>query len=149
VVRIEQFGVEDRARLRLALEIRRRVFVDEQGVPLEEEADEHDEGDPLAVHALAVEAGGAAVGTGRFYEAAPGCAQIGRMAVLAGFRDRGVGAQILGALLAEAGRRGFHRARLLAQLQAIPFYERAGFVAGGERIVDGGILHQPMEATLG
>ncbi|MBV9647708.1 MAG: GNAT family N-acetyltransferase [Candidatus Eremiobacteraeota bacterium] len=130
--------------MKAALDIRRTVFVDEQGVPLEEEIDEHDLSDADAVHALAYQ-DDAPRGTGRFYESEPGCAQIGRMAVLPAHRDAGVGRTVLDALVGEALRRGYVRARLIAQIRAIPFYERVGFRVYGEPILDGGILHQPME----
>ena len=130
-----------------ALDVRRRVFVDEQGVPLEEEVDEHDLSDARAVHALAFD-GEAVLGTGRFYEAEPGCVQIGRMAVRAEHRGKGVGRALLDALLEEAVRKAYRSARLLAQVDAIAFYERAGFSVAGEPVMDGGILHRPMEAAL-
>jgi predicted GNAT family N-acyltransferase len=139
--------MHDAPRLEEALAIRLRVFVEEQGVPLDEEIDAHDRDDPGALHALARE-GRVAAGTGRFYAAAPGIAQIGRMAVLAPWRGRGVGGLLLGALVAEARRRGFARARLDAQVGAVHFYRRAGFRESGERLWDAGILHQPMTLEL-
>ena len=57
--------------------IRIRVFVHEQGVPMEEEMDE---ADADAVHALAL-LGTLPVGTGRLLILPDGEAQIGRMAV--------------------------------------------------------------------
>ena len=74
-----------------ALAIRLRVFVEEQGVPLDLEIDEHDRSDAAARHAL-VRTGGVAVGTGRYYAADERTAQIGRMAVLAPSRGSGAGA---------------------------------------------------------
>ncbi|MGH7728377.1 MAG: GNAT family N-acetyltransferase, partial [Vulcanimicrobiaceae bacterium] len=62
----ELFGVDDGARMREALAIRVRVFVEEQGVPAEEEVDAHDRDDPRARHALA-RLRGRALGAGRFY----------------------------------------------------------------------------------
>jgi predicted GNAT family N-acyltransferase len=149
-MQIEVFGVSDSKRMRQALAIRQRVFVDEQGVPLAEEIDEHDLTDPEAVHALAAE-GTLALGTGRFYVLDATRVQIGRMAVLPEARSRGAGRALLAALMAEACRRGYVRASLLAQLRAIPFYERAGFALEGLEavpVLDGGILHQPMEGPL-
>ena len=144
---IELFSVADEDRIREALAIRQRVFVDEQGVPLDEEIDEHDLTDPDAVHALA-RADSVAIGTGRFYPLVAGGVQIGRMAVLAEARRAGVGRAILNALIAEAMRRGFRRGALLAQVDATAFYERAGFGACGACVWDAGILHQPMERAL-
>ncbi len=136
--------------MRRAVAIRVRVFVEEQGVPLAEEADPHDETDAGAVHALAV-VDGVAVGTGRYYPLDERRVQIGRMAVLPGWRGIGAGRLLLEALMREAATRGFTRACLLAQVSAISFYERAGFSPAGEpgpRIWDAGILHQTMERDL-
>ena len=109
---------------------------------------EHDRTDPAAVHALAYD-GVQAVGTGRFYPLDARTVQLGRMAVLAEHRGKRAGVEILGALEAEAIRRGFERAHLWAQTHAIGFYGRAGFAAEGDTVWDGGILHQPMSHTLG
>jgi predicted GNAT family N-acyltransferase len=125
------------------LAIRLNVFVYEQGVPLDEELDEHD---PAALHLLAF-LDGQAAGTGRYY-AEGERAVIGRMAVLPWARGRGVGGAILAELLAQAQRSGLRTASLAAQLYARPFYARYGFVAGGPHFLDGGILHQRMERAL-
>ena len=117
-------------------------------MPLEEEQDDHDWSDRDAVHALAFE-GSVALGTGRFYESSPGCAQIGRMAVASASRGAGVGSAILEALMMEGRRRGLERAALLAQVHAIPFYERHGFLAVAGPVLDGGILHRLMEREFG
>jgi len=124
------------------------VFVDEQGVPLELEIDEHDRDDFNAVHALAREEDGTAIGTGRFYELDPSSARIGRMAVDADRRKCGAGARLLEALIAEAQRRGFTRARLDAQTSAVDFYRKAGFQDDGAPFWEVGILHQPMSRQL-
>ena len=131
----------------MALDIRTRVFVDEQGVPLDEEIDGHDRTDPDAVHALAYDAG-RAIGTGRFCIAEPGTAQIGRMAVLPEARGAGAGKALLDTLVTEARRRGYARAYLLAQIHARDFYRKAGFVDDGGRIWDAGIEHQPRRLAL-
>jgi len=130
-----------------ALAIRLRVFVDEQGVPLELEIDEHDRDDPATLHVLARE-DGRAIATGRFYVLSESRVQIGRMAVLPDARGRGAGAAILVALEAEARRRGFSEAQLDAQTHATGFYRKFGFNDAGPQHLDAGILHQPMRKTL-
>jgi len=133
--------------MRAALAIRTRVFVGEQGVPPEEEIDEHDRSDPRAVHAL-VRAGANVVGAGRFYVREPGTVQIGRMAVEPGARGTGAGRALLDALVDAARRAGFRRAHLHAQTHARGFYLKAGFRDDGEALWDAGILHQPMSLEL-
>jgi predicted GNAT family N-acyltransferase len=147
IVIVELFDIGDAPRLEEALAIRMRVFVEEQSVPLDLEIDEHDRDDPAARHAL-VRVAGRAVATGRYYLLDADAVQIGRLAVLAGWRGQGVGARLLDALLDEARRGGFGRASLDAQTQALDFYRKAGFAEEGETFFDAGILHQRMTRTL-
>src|SRR5690348_5535972 len=79
--------------------IRTEVFILEQRVP---EQDEWDELDAVCLHVLAVDAEGAAIGTGRLTPDG----KIGRMAVLKEWRGSGVGTDILEFLLAAARDRG-------------------------------------------
>ncbi len=145
---VELFDISDAERMSRALAIRLRVFVEEQGVPPDEEIDAHDRDDPIAVHALARDASGTPVGTGRYYVTEPGVVQIGRMAVLAETRGTGAGAALLRALVDEARRRGYLRAHLHAQVHARDFYRKSGFSDDGETLWDAGILHQPMSLEL-
>jgi predicted GNAT family N-acyltransferase len=119
-----------------AAPIRFAVFVEEQKVPAEMELDEHDE---VCVHVIA-RSGGRAVGTGRLLPDG----HIGRMAVLAQARGRGVGAAMLLALMEKARLRGDKEVALSAQTHAIGFYRKHGFVAQGPQYLDAGIAHQSM-----
>ena len=126
-----------------AYAVRRAVFQDEQGVPAEIEFDADDDS---AIHMIAA-ADGAVVGTGRVVLRAD-YAKIGRMAVLPGWRQHGIGRALLDALLREAAQQGAPRAVLHAQVQAIGFYARAGFIAVGDEFDEAGILHRRMERPL-
>jgi predicted GNAT family N-acyltransferase len=117
--------------------IRQAVFIYEQAVPEELEWDGLD---PVCAHVLAWNEIGEAVGTARIQ--AEGT--IGRMAVLKGWRGRGVGAALLRTLLDMAARQGLSRVTLSAQTHAIGFYERAGFHVVGEPFMDAGIPHRLM-----
>ena len=117
--------------------IRREVFVIEQRVP---EGMEWDGLDGACVHALANAADGTAIGTGRL---APD-GRIGRMAVLADWRGRGVGAAVLAALIESARARGMRALHLHAQTHAIAFYERFGFAVHGPEFDEAGIPHREM-----
>ncbi|HEX4942997.1 MAG TPA: GNAT family N-acetyltransferase [Usitatibacteraceae bacterium] len=121
--------------------IRTTVFVVEQNVPAGLEMDGRD-GD--CAHALAETADGEPIGTGRLMPDG----RIGRMAVLASWRGRGVGAAILDALMAEAKRRGFRETYLHAQSHAQAFYARHGYVVEGDEYLEAGIPHIGMRATL-
>lgn len=138
-VRLADF-VTDYAALRA---VRFAVFVDEQRVPADEELDERD---AECLHVLASE-GKTPIGTGRLDVAAGG--KIGRVAVAAGHRGRGVGAALMHKLHALAAEHGLRAVWCNAQVSAIPFYERLGYrVADGERFFEAGIEHARMEAEL-
>lgn len=119
-------------------EIRRQVFILEQNVPRELEWDDKDE---AALHVMAVNAGGDSIGTGRISSQG----QIGRMAVLSDWRNRGVGGAILRRLLQIARQTDLPGLYLNAQHAAIPFYRRHGFIPVGAPFVEAGIMHQRMQ----
>lgn len=121
--------------------VRETVFVQEQGVPL---ALEWDELDPLCHHVVARDGRGQPIGTGRLTPKHT----IGRMAVLADWRGRGVGDALLGALVAQARELGWRELSLHAQVSAIGFYARHGFLPCGERFMEAGIEHQTMRLLV-
>ena len=121
--------------------VRDEVFVGEQGVPVELE---HDALDPLCTHVVARLLDGTPVGTARLSPER----HIGRMAVRAPWRGRGVGDALLLALVEEARKRGWPEVRLNSQASAIGFYERHGFQPEGERFMEAGIEHQAMRRIL-
>ena len=121
--------------------LRFAIFVGEQNVPPGIELDEMDE---KSLHALAFDDAGKPIGTGRLLPDG----RIGRMAVVKEWRRRGVGADLLEALVEEARRRGFREVKLSAQLQAAEFYRAHGFVAEGKVYEEAGILHQAMRRSL-
>jgi tRNA(adenine34) deaminase len=120
--------------------IRFEVFVEEQGVPAEEEVDKFD---PISIHAIAW-INGQAAGCGRLLPDG----HIGRMAVRKAFRGKNVGAQLLLHLMARARQRGDIESVLSAQTHAMGFYEKYGFVAEGDEYLDCDIPHRDMRATL-
>ena len=124
--------------------IRKQVFIAEQGVPEELELDELD---LSALHALAYQ-DDQCVGTGRLVNLGNGQAQIGRMAVLPNFRGQGIGREILERLLLAATAEGASSLILHAQLTAMPFYEKLGFVGQGSLYEEAGIPHRNMMLLL-
>lgn len=121
--------------------LRHAVFVQEQGIPAEIEADALD---ALALHAVATNRFGMAVGTGRAVFAEDGSARIGRMAVLASVRGAGVGAALLAALVGGCRARGAREVMLHAQADAVAFYRQHGFQPRGPSFQEAGIEHQEM-----
>jgi predicted GNAT family N-acyltransferase len=133
----------DAGEVRAAIELRHDVFVVEQRVPLEDEVDEHDE---TALHLVAID-DGRIVATCRLVEEGD-IAKLGRMAVAAPARRRGIASALLVEAEARARARGAHRIALAAQTGALALYERAGYRAYGERFLDAGIEHLMMEKPL-
>jgi predicted GNAT family N-acyltransferase len=128
-----------------AREIRLRVFVGEQKIPVEEE---WDDADAVCVHAVAYNRLGMAVGTGRLLPAEGSVSKIGRMAVHEVLRGSGVGRQILRHLMAAAETRGDKKIVLHAQVSAVGFYQRDGFSQTGEPFQEAGIAHVAMRRAL-
>ena len=124
--------------------VRQGVFIWEQKVPAELELDEFD---PLAAHALAY-LDGHCIGTGRLVDLGVGQAQIGRMAVLAPFRNQGVGSLLLKNLIGLASSQGIKSIILHSQVAAIPFYEKQGFGTQGSIYAEAGIPHRNMILVL-
>ena len=135
---------QDAERIAECLDVRRRVFVDEQAVLLDEEVDGLD---PECVHFLA-ELAGRPVGAARLRDAGGGVAKAERVAVLREIRGQGVGAALMRALERTARERGFREVLLGAQLTAIAFYERLGYVVEGEEFLDARIRHRWMRKVI-
>jgi predicted GNAT family N-acyltransferase len=129
-----------------AMALRDAVFAAEQGIPA---ALMSDDADAAALHALALNRAGLAVGSGRLVTLPNGVGKIGRMAVHAGVRGAGVGGQLLRALVDAGHRHGLAELVLHAQTSAEAFYRRAGWVAEGEVFEEAGVPHQTMRLRLG
>ena len=121
--------------------VREAVFMREQGVSAELEWDGLDEG---CRHVLALNDKGEAIGCGRITQNA----HIGRMAVLREWRGRKIGTALLAALLDEACNKAYAEVELSAQVQALPFYRRFGFVEEGEVFMDADMPHRKMRLRL-
>lgn len=124
----------------MATPIRFKVFVDEQGVPPEEELDALD---AECLHAV-ITLDHQAIATGRLCPDG----RIGRMAVLKEFRGEGFGGLLLSALIEAARDQGHSEVYLHAQCQALRFYESLGFVAEGPVFAEAGIDHRLMRRSL-
>lgn len=128
-----------------AAAIRHAAFTQEQGI---DAALDDDGADASAVHVLARNRLGQAVGTGRLLRGEAGVGRIGRMAVIAPLRGAAVGRQLLDALVQAARARGDREAMLHAQASAVGFYRRLGWQPRGEPFAEAGIEHQEMVLPL-
>jgi predicted GNAT family N-acyltransferase len=133
----------DRDEIDQALALREQVFCVEQGVPL---AADQDGLDDLAIQVVAVEAG-RVIGTCRVLVEG-GVGLLGRMAVDAPARGRGLGPAILAAAEQSARDAGARLMRLHAQRYVEDMYAAAGYTPYGEPFVEEGIPHVGMEKAL-
>ena len=143
-VDIVEYGIEEgnwASLASFASVVREEVFVGEQGVPADME---YDASDPTSLHVLARGPDGEAIGTGRLL--ADG--HIGRLAVLAAWRNMGVGTALMCRLTEVARIRGQTRLVLNAQVSAMGFYQRLGYAPVGVEFMEAGIPHVTMVRHL-
>lgn len=132
------------AELQEAFEVRRQVFVQEQGVS------EHlvfDGQDREALH-IVVRDGGRVIGSARVQFLADSRAKLERMAVLNRYRRKGIGREMLLFLDAVWEDRQVQQVVIHAQLAVVPFYESCGFDPVGVPFEEAGIKHIKMRKQL-
>ena len=122
--------------------VREEVFIKEQHVPLYIEWDEYDE---TAIHLLAVDTQGQAVGCARILVDQ---AKIGRMGVLKTWRGHGLGCALLEKAIEICKSHHINRISLSSQTHAIKFYEKAGFMVVSEPYIDANIWHVDMQLAV-
>lgn len=126
------------------LSIRHEVFVKGQNVPVNEEIDGKD--GESEHYLLKVDGQAAGVARVRFIARD---AKIERVAILDAFQNKGLGKQLMQAILDDL-KQNEHLAQacLGSQTHAIPFYERLGFTVCSEEYMDAGIPHKDMRCRL-
>jgi predicted GNAT family N-acyltransferase len=122
--------------------IRFNVFVDEQNVPAGIEMDDRD---PHCIHLLAL-LNEEPIGTARIDIEKSG--KIGRLAVLASYRRRGVGRELMERCHVIAHAHGLDEVWCNAQFVAVPFYEGLGYSVTGGEFEEAGITHLKMTMAL-
>ena len=135
--------VSDLRDLDAAFTIREKVFVQGQGVPADDEYDQHDRQATTRHYLVRVD--GQPAGAARWRPTDKGV-KLERFAVLDGFRGHGVGTALVRQVLADVQAEAPDAAQvyLHAQLQAIPLYERTGFEKVGEMFEECDIQHYKM-----
>jgi predicted GNAT family N-acyltransferase len=135
--------ISDLRDLDAAFTIREKVFVQGQGVPADDEYDQHDR-QATTRHYLAL-VDGQPAGAARWRPTDNGV-KLERFAVLDEFRNQGVGQVLVQAVLADVRAEVPDAAQvyLHAQLRAIPLYERTGFQKVGELFEECDIQHYKM-----
>ena len=138
MIEIKRFSTEDKNLSEQAFAIRRKVFVEEQGVDRNLEYDKEDQS-----HHYLLLLAGKPIATARWRETEKGI-KLERFAVLPEFRNRGFGEMILEAVLNDVKPSG-KTVYLHSQSRAVTFYERNGFVRQGEMFAEAGIEHYFMK----
>lgn len=124
--------------------IRTKVFVDGQQVPLHEDRDGKDQDSEH--YLLFIDAQAVGVARVRFIER---CAKIERVAILDEYQGLGLGKAIMQQILADLHQNpAVIAAKLSAQTQAIPFYEKLGFRVCSEEYLDANIPHKDMKLSF-
>ncbi|MGX7043163.1 GNAT family N-acetyltransferase [Leuconostoc holzapfelii] len=129
-----------------ALNIRKAVFVAEQGVPMQLELDNPDI-EAAALHIVAYVDGKLAA-TARVFEAHPGIWHVQRVATLFPMRGQGIGRQLFDYIEKLAPGYRIQTLDLGAQVQAKGFYESLGFQPYGDAFIEANILHINMKKEL-
>lgn len=127
-----------------ALAVRRKVFIEEQGVPEDLEIDGKDED---AVHFVAYD-DGTPVGAARFREYDDSTVKVERVAVVESQRETGLGREIMAVVEATARAEGYGSVLLHAQAPVIEFYEKLGYEITSEEFEEAGIPHREMRKPL-
>ncbi len=125
--------------------LRQDVFELEQRIPRPLDRDPFDFS---ADHVVAFDASGRCVGTGRAVRIDSRTCQVGRMAVAADHRRKGVGAAVLEALERMAKLRGLAEIVVQSQLPSEPFFKSRGYVTEGPTFLDQGVPHVLMRKRL-
>ncbi len=127
----------------LSATIRKTVFVEEQGIPVEDEMDEHDSS---AWH-IVLSVDGVPAGCGRIY-IENDIAKLGRVAVLKDERGKGYATIICKELIEVAKREKAKLVTLNSQSYVASLYDKLGFIRRGEEFLEEGIPHIRMDLDL-
>ena len=125
--------------LEKAFHIRKAVFVEEQGVPLEDEFDEFDSLGGQCEHILVYD-NERAVGTGRL-RVVDDFGKLERICILKPYRKYGLGKVIIRTLEEIAKDKEIDRVKLHGQTQAEGFYKKLGYHTSSNVFIEDGIPH--------
>ena len=130
--------------LKEAFEVRKKVFVEEQGIA---EYLEFDGNDEQALHMVVMD-GERVIGTARVLFLATNQAKLERMAILKPFRRKGIGRRLIYYLNEDLSKRQVAQIVLHAQYSVVAFYKSCGFEESGSPFWEVGIKHIKMQRQL-
>lgn len=143
---LNTINVTTQQQLQDTFDLRILVFVDEQGVPLEDELDEYDTLNAPCNHLL-LTLDNTPIGCGRVRQV-DGVGKLERIVVKKENRGMGFGKAIVLGLEKRAIEMGLNQVKLHGQVQARGFYENLGFAVLGDEFIEDGILHVVMTKQL-
>ncbi len=141
MIKIIEFSNVEKLLFSKALDIRKRVFVVEQNVPPEHEYD----GFENESHHYLLFFDDVPIATARWRNTKKGI-KLERFAMLQEYRNKGIGSELLQRIMKDVSSLG-KKIYLHAQIKAVSYYERVGFVKKGDVFVEAGIEHYLMEKT--
>lgn len=132
--------VKNKDMLSECFSIREEVFVNEQGVPLENELDAFEE---KSIHVIGYDHEHRPFACARFrpFEDA---AKVERVAILKEYRKDGYGRTLMFAIERFAKDKGYNKLILNAQVQAQGFYEKLSYESTGSIFIEENIDHIKM-----
>lgn len=136
--------VQNHTELEQAFDIRRKVFVNEQGVPLENELDNYEE---VATHVIGYDTNNTPIAVARFRPFNDGV-KVERVAVMKEQRKTGIGKDLMQFIEQTAQNLGYDKLILNAQIQAQRFYDNLGYSPIGEIFMEENIKHIKMTKSL-
>ncbi len=129
-----------------ALQVRKNVFVKEQGIDIDVEIDKYESD---CIHMVGYNTDNQPVYTARLLALTPNVAKLQRVAVIATYRRQGLGQELMDAVEAKASEENFGQIVLGAQEQVVGFYEALGYsVMDTPKYLDAGIIHVDMQKNL-
>ncbi len=130
--------------LKEAFEVRKKVFVEEQGIA---EYLEFNGNDRQALHMVVMD-GERVIGTARVLFLATNQAKLERMAILKPFRRKGIGRRLIYYLNEELSKRQVEQVVFHTQYSVVAFYKSCGFEEWGSPFWEVGIKHIKMQRQL-
>ena len=132
--------VKTKEEYRDILDIRKKVFIEEQNVPLNIEIEYEEDSNHVICYLDKFP-----VGTGRWRNTKNGI-KLERFAVLKDFRKYGIGKEIVNFILSEISSN--NTIYLHAQEAVVDFYKKLGFKVSGDKFYEADILHSKMIYSL-
>lgn len=129
--------------LKRAYDIRKKVFVEEQHVPIEIEIDEHEDN---AIHFICSDVS-KYVGASRL-RFVDNYGKLERICVLKEARGNHYSKELIQAMEEEIKHNNIEEARLNAQTQAVGLYESVGYHVISDEFLDANIPHVEMQKKL-